>query len=222
MNRVRLRRLSVTAMLCAFAYAAMFVFRFKVSFLTFDFKDAVLSLIGLLYGPFYGLAGALGVALLELLSVSDTGIYGFIMNFLSSGAFVLTVGTIYKYRRTFSGAIVASVLAVVTTTSVMLLANLFITPYYMGVERTAVIDMLPTLLLPFNLCKTAMNSAVMLIIYKPVTQALRRARLIEGAESGYRFGTKTVLLAICSALLAAGCAAVLIYVLGGSVNFFGS
>ena len=46
-----LKKLSVTAMLCALAYICMFVFKFKVGFLTFDLKDAVLTVIAFLYGP---------------------------------------------------------------------------------------------------------------------------------------------------------------------------
>jgi len=57
----------------------------------------------------------------------------------------------------------------------MLLANLFITPYYMGVTVDAVRGMIPTLLLPFNLLKAVCNVGIVLLLYKSMSRALRRA-----------------------------------------------
>ena len=87
-QKTNLKKLSVTAMLCALAYICMFVLKFKVSFLSFDFKDAILTVIAFLYGPLYAVASSFLVAAIEFLSVSDTGVYGFIMNALSSAVFV--------------------------------------------------------------------------------------------------------------------------------------
>ena len=38
--------------------------------------------------------------------------------------------------------------------------------------------MLPTVFLPFNVVKAIMNGALTMVIYKPVSNALRRARLV--------------------------------------------
>ena len=75
------------ALLCALAYICEFVFRIKVSFLTFDAKDAIIAIGALAFGPVSGVAMSLVVALLELVTVSETGFYGFLMNFLSSAVF---------------------------------------------------------------------------------------------------------------------------------------
>lgn len=194
------RKIAVTAMLCAVAYLAIFVFRFKVGFLTFDFKDAIIAIVSLINGPIMGVIGALIVALLEMITVSDTGIYGFIMNFLSTGTFALAVGVIYKYRRSFSGALIAAVTAVFSVTAVMLLANLFITPHFMGTDMSAVVDMLAKTLLPFNLSKALMNASLMLLLYKPLITALRKARLIKTSNKEFKFGFKTVLLVVGAVL----------------------
>jgi len=215
-----LRRLATTAMLSALAYAATLLFHFEVMFLTLDLKDAVIAIASLLYGPLYGFGSALLVALIEFISISDTGAYGLIMNVLSSGAFALTVGAVYKARRKFSGAIAAAGAAVITVTAVMLLANLFITPYYMGVERSAVIQLLPTLLLPFNLSKGILNAAFMLLLYKPVITALRRARLVPRSSGEYRFGLKSVLLIVISFVIVIAAILFILLYLGGSIEFF--
>ena len=215
-----IKKLTVTALFCALAFLMTFVFRFKVGFLTIDFKDAVISVLSLLYGPVYGVISAGVVAFLEMISVSDTGPYGLIMNFISSATFDLACGTVYKFKRTFSGAIISVATAVITVTAVMMIANIFITPFYMGVARSEVIALIPTLLLPFNLAKAIINASSLLLIYKPVTSALKRTGLvISESEKKYELSKKTVYLAIVSAVILALAVAFVIIKLGGSFSF---
>ena len=215
-----IKKLTVTALFCALAFLMTFVFRFKVGFLTFDFKDAVISVLSLLYGPVYGVISACVVAFLELISVSDTGMYGLIMNIISSATFALACGTVYKFKRTFSGAIISVVTAVVTVTAVMMVANIFITPFYMGVGRGDVIALIPTMLLPFNLAKAIINATSLLIIYKPVTSALKRTGLVinDGGKK-FEFSKKTLIMSIVSVIILALAVAFVIFKLGGSFSF---
>ena len=85
------------AMFTALAYVTMLVIHIKVGFLTFDLKDAVTTFCGLFFGPLAALFVAVVVPLIELATVSDTGVYGLIMNILSSVTFSVTVALIYKY-----------------------------------------------------------------------------------------------------------------------------
>ena len=215
-----IKKLTVTALFCALAFLMTFVFRFKVGFLTFDFKDAVISVLSLLYGPVYGVISAGVVAFLEMISVSDTGPYGLIMNFISSATFALACGTVYKFKRTFSGAIISVVTAVVTVTAVMMVANIFITPYYMGVARGEVIALIPTMLLPFNLAKAIINATSLLLIYKPVTSALKRTGLVINDDGKkFEFSKKTLIMSIVSLIILALAVAFVIFKLGGSFSF---
>lgn len=218
---VDIRKMVVVAVLCALAFLCMFVFRIKVGFLTFDAKDAIISIISLLYGPVLGVASALIVALLEFISVSDTGVYGLIMNFISSGTFALVCGLIYKYRRSFSGAIVSVVLAAVSVTAIMMAANLLITPYYMGVSQSQVAGMIPTLLLPFNLVKSVLNAAITMAIYKPFTLALRKTGLLPKAEQQtYRFGGKTLVLTLVALAVIVAAVLIMLLQMDGSFELF--
>ncbi len=220
-NKTNIKKISVTAMLCALAYLCVFLLKFKVSFLTFDFKDAVISIISFLYGPIYGVLSSGLVAFMEFVSVSDTGVYGLIMNFLSSGCFALVCGTVYKFKRTFFGAVAGAVLAAVTVTAVMLIANLFVTPFYMGVSRADVAALIPTLLLPFNLCKCFINAAVTMIIYKPITHGLKKAKLVNRSNADYKiFDTKTIILTVCSVAVIILSILVILFILKGSINFY--
>lgn len=216
------KKLVVSAMFCAIAYVAVFVFRFKVSFLTFDFKDAFIAILSLLYGPVYGVMCSAVVAVLEAVTVSDTAFYGLIMNFLASGSFSLAVGLVYKYRRTFFGAVMAAVTGVFSMLIVMLLANLFITPYYMGQERSVVVELIPTLLLPFNVCKGIMNASIMLLLYKPIVSLLRKTKLIKMSEGEYKVGLRSVLLVVFSVLFIIFAIVIIIVFLDGSYDLFGT
>ncbi len=173
------------AIFAALAYAVMFVFRFNVQFLTFDLKDAVITVAGLLLGPVAALVISLLVAVLEFITVSDTGLYGFVMNFASSAVFSVTAAVVYTYRKRLSGAIVGLAGAAVSMTAVMMLLNLLVTPLYMGVSTEDVAAMIPMLLLPFNLAKALTNAALVIILYKSVSRALRATKLLpgSGAES---------------------------------------
>ncbi len=219
MQKNNVKKITVTALFCALAFLMTFIFRFKVGFLTFDMKDAIISVISLLYGPIYGVASAGVVAVLELLSVSDTGLYGLIMNFLSSATFALACGSVYKYKRSFSGAIIAVAVSVVSVTTVMMVANIFITPYYMGVGTADVLALIPTMLLPFNLCKAIINATSLLIIYKPITNALKKTKLVASSQTGYKFSKKSALLVVVSLLILILAVLFIIFKMGGSFSF---
>lgn len=172
------RRLTLTAVFAALAFATIFVFRFNVTFLTFDLKDTIITISGLMLGPLVSLTVSLLVAVLEFITVGDTGWYGFLMNFASSATFSVVCAVVYRYNKKLSGAIIALVSGVVGLVIVMLTLNLLVTPLYQGVSRSVVVDMIPTLFLPFNAVKGVVNAALVLILYKPVRQALQAAKLM--------------------------------------------
>ena len=214
-----IKRITVIAVLCAIAYLVSFIFPFKVSFLTFDLKDAIIAISALMYGPIAVLVSSVIVPFLEFITTSETGIYGFIMNFLSSAAFSVTAGIIYKYRRSFSGAILSMCASVLAVTAIMLLANLFITPYYMGVERGMVVELIPSLLLPFNLIKSVINASLTLLIYKPITAAFGRMGMIERKTFSKENSLRSILLVLGCLAVAAAAVVVFVLYLGGTVEF---
>ena len=214
-----IKKITVIAVLCAIAYLVSFIFPFKVSFLTFDLKDAIIAISALMYGPIAGLVSSVIVPFLEFITTSETGIYGLIMNFLSSAAFSVTAGIIYKYRRSFSGAILSMCASVLAVTAIMLLANLFITPYYMGVERGMVVELIPSLLLPFNLIKSVINASLTLLIYKPITAAFGRMGMIERKTFSKENSLRSILLMLGCLAVAAVAVVVFVLYLGGTVEF---
>ena len=221
MRKEKLIKSSVTGVFCALAFILTVVLRFKVSFLSFDLKDTIIAVVSLMYGPLYGVASAGIVALLEFLSVSDTGVYGLIMNFASSATFAFVAGIIYKNKRNFRGAILAVGFSVISVVVVMMLANILITPYYMGVTAKTVIGLIPTLLLPFNFCKALINAAATVVIYKPIRNILRKSGIEPNtANLSEKNLKKNIIVCVVALLLIVVTVVVLVNILGGKIEFF--
>ncbi len=216
-TKERTQRLALSAVFCALAFLTVFLPVPKVQFLSFDVKDTVIALGSLLLGPEVAAALSVAVPLLEFITVGTTGVWGLLMDILSSLAFSLTASLIYKYRKTLTGAVLSLSAAVLVQVAVMMLANLFITPLYTGAPRSAVIAMLLPLLLPFNAVKSVFNASLVMALYKPLSEILRRARLLGDEKGkGYRFGGRSVLVLLLSLAVVAATVLILFLVLGGS------
>ena len=222
----KILRMVMVALFCALSYAVTLVFRINVSFLTFDIKDCMITIGGLLFGPLAAVSISAVTALLEAITVGDTGFYGLLMDFVSSASFAVVASLIYRYRRDLIGAVIGLVSAIFCMTAVMLGMNLLIVPLYTpGVSVAVVAKMLPTLILPFNLTKAVMNAALVLILYKPVATALRYARvkLPGGSQSAAPVKGSwktTLLLSLAGVLLIAASLILFVVLLGGSIDWF--
>lgn len=226
-----IKKLVMAALFCALAYVAMFVTSWiKVGFLTFDAKDTFVTIAGLLFGPLYALGISLTVALLELATVGDTGFWGFLMNFLSTAAFSASCALIYKYKKSLRGAVIGLCVGAVSMTAMMMVLNLLVTPIYTGMTRGVIAAMIPKLFLPFNLAKAVMNVAFVLLLYKPISRAMKGLRITHvtplsvnespATESSRRSALlKNLLVALIALLLVAASAAVFILVLDGHFTF---
>lgn len=170
------RKLTTVAMLCAIAYVVMVVGRVPVVlFLKYDPKDVIITLGGLIWGPLTALWVSVIVSVIEMLSVSETGVLGCLMNIISTCSFACTASFIYKKRRTLSGAVIGLFAGSITMVVVMLLWNYLVTPLYMGYPREAVAELLLPAFLPFNLLKAGLNASFTFLLYKPVILALRKS-----------------------------------------------
>ncbi len=206
-NHLHIKKLCVIAMFCALAFILTYL-KLPVSFLSLEIKDSVIVLCTLIFGPLAGLSIAVLVPFLELVSHSSTGVYGLIMNLLSSVTFSMVTGVIYKYKKSFYGAIVSLISGICAVTAVMLLANLLVTPYYMSVSVRDVASLIPKMLLPFNLIKATLNAAIVLLLYKPLSQALKKAKLIESYSGATEEQTKNMTRSILVTVISLGIIAI--------------
>lgn len=179
------KNLTLTAMFCALAFTMTAVIRVPVVlFLKYDPKDIIITLSGFILGPLSAIAVSVISSLIEMVTVSDTGPIGCVMNIISSCSFAFTAALVYKKKKTLSGAAIGLILGCVVMTAVMLLWNYCITPLYMGYPREAVAELLLPAFLPFNLIKSGLNAAFAFLLYKPVVSALRKTRLIPESTNG--------------------------------------
>lgn len=176
----RTKKLVLMALLAAAAFVMVALVRIPaVLFLKYEPKDVIITIGGFLLGPMASLIISAVVSLIEMVTISDTGPIGAIMNLLSTCSFACTAALIYKKKHNIWGAVLGLAVGSVTMIAVMLLWNWLITPLYMaGTSRADVAAMLVPIFLPFNALKAGLNSALILGLYKPLTTALRKARLL--------------------------------------------
>ncbi len=216
---VRLRKTIAAALFSALAYLCVFVIHIKVAgFLTFDFKDAVMAVGALWLGPVAGVLMAAVVAFFEFISVSSTGPYGLLMNFASSASFILPAAILFRCFRKRWSAIVGLVLSVVFMVAVMIPMNLLITPLYSGAPRSAVADMIPGTLLPFNIIKAIMNAALTALLFQPVRRALNGVKILPPDEERRR--VPAWVLPVVAGAVAVAAVLIFFLVLDGKFSLF--
>lgn len=151
-------------------------------FLSFDPKDAIIVIAGFALGPFATVIISFVVAFIEAITISSTGLIGFVMNLISSISFAIIPAFIYQKRRKFKMALLGLGISSIVTISLMLLWNYIVTPIYMEVPRAAVASMLLPVFLPFNMIKCAINVVLVVVLYKPLVKILRKMVLLDPSK----------------------------------------
>ena len=112
------------------------------------------------------------ISVIQGLFISTTGPWGILMHIIATGMLVLVAGSIYRVRHTRGGAILGLVLGTLAMGLVMMPANHFITPVWMGAPVDVVDGLMLVGILPFNLLKAGINSGVTFVVYKLVSRYL--------------------------------------------------
>jgi len=183
--------IAVIAMFTALAYVSVIIAKpipNVAGFLSYEPKDAIIVIAGLLISPLASALISLLVSFIEMITISTTGPYGLIMNVLSTCAFAVPAAWIYHKNRTKKGAVIGLATGVICMVICMLLWNYIITPLYMKVDRSVVAGMMLSVFLPFNLIKGGINAGITLLLYKPIVSALRSAKLVEASPAGNEKG----------------------------------
>ena len=183
MNINKAKRLTTIGMLCALAYVAAAVGRVPlVLFLKYDPKDVIIVIGGLIFGPLTSFTVTIIVSVVQMFTISGTGILGCIMNIISSCSFACTAAFIYKRKHKLFGALLGLFCGWGCQVVVMMLWNYLLAPIYMGYPREVIVELLIPAFLPFNLIKGGLNAAITMLLYKPVVIVLRRSNLIESKQ----------------------------------------
>ena len=163
--------IAVSVVLTALVHFPIFP---AVPFLEYDPADIPVIIAGFAFGPSAGVLITFAAAIIQGLTVSaQSGIYGILMHIIATSFLVVTSSVIYKVNKTKKGAVIALLCGISAMTLSMIPANLYITPYFMGVERSVVKGLL-IYMIAFNLIKAGLNSAITFVIYKKISGILHR------------------------------------------------
>jgi len=178
MNRSeRTTKLTKMAMLAAISVVLVLLIRIPyppAPFLVYDPADIPIFIGAFAFGPMAGLALTFIVSFIQAFVLGGDGLIGFFMHFVATGTFVVVAGYIYKKNKTRKNAVIGLVCGTIIMTVSMMLWNLLITPIFLGVPREAVIAMLGTVILPYNLLKAGINSIVTFLAYKSIAKILHK------------------------------------------------
>lgn len=171
------KKIAVTALFCAVAivlsFIALPIFP-AASFLTYDPSSVAVLFAGLAFGPQVGLA----VAVISWLPhvFTATGPIGALMAILNAAAFVLPAALVYGRKRDRAGSLIGMVVGALLACAVSVLANLALTPLYMGVPLDQVVAMVAPILIPFNLLKGVINVVLGQVLLAPLMGAVEPKR----------------------------------------------
>ncbi len=169
------KQIAVMAMLVALSVVLVTFVHFPLfpaaPFLEYDPADIPILIGGFAYGPVAGIILAVVASVIQGATVSaGSGLYGILMHIIATGTLVLVSCTIYRFIHNRKGAVIGLLCGTVAMGVIMMVANHFITPYFMGAPVEVVDAMLLPVILPFNLIKAGVNSILTFLVYKAVSR----------------------------------------------------
>lgn len=211
----RAKKITLIAAVAAMAIVLTAIIRFPITslpFLKYDPKDVILTTAGFIFGPLVAILAAVIEVVVEMVTFSESGPWGALMNIIATLSFSGIAAAIYHRKRTTKGAVLSLVCAVLSLTVVMALWNLVVTPIYTGFPRAEVIKLMPVII-PFNLIKGGVNAALIILLYKPIKSALAGAGLTEEVHTGKNATWNIIKMVSFVVLLAL--IALIVYMRGG-------
>ncbi len=182
-KRFSAKRLALMAVFVALSFATSFfeipLPLFGASFLKLDFGNVFIVLISFLLGP---LEGVIVCVLKESLRMLSGGtVVGELANMIMTCSFILFPAIVYRYKKGFKTVVFSLCIACLIGTGVSLLANRFITfPLYEAVlEMPAqkAFSIFWIAILIFNLIKTVAISILSLLLYKRLSNFLKKLKI---------------------------------------------
>ena len=178
MKNMSTQKLTKMAMLVAISIVLVYFIHFPifpaVAFLEYDPADIPILIGGFAFGPVAGILLTCITAIIQGVTVSaQSGVYGIIMHIIATSVLVGVASWIYFRKKTKKNAIIGIAVGALAMTIVMIAANLVITPLFMGVERSVVVQLMP-FIAGFNVIKAGINGLVTFLVYKRISGFLHK------------------------------------------------
>lgn len=168
--------------------ALSFSVPFMPSFIKMDFSELPALLASFAIGPSAGVIVCLVKNLVNLIFTTTGGI-GELSNFLLGAAYVLPAGIIYRFKKSRSGALIASTVGSLAMGLLSLPINYFVTyPIYAKMlPITTIVSMYQAILpsvdglltclvvfnMPYTFFKGVLNAIICFVIYKPLSPLIK-------------------------------------------------
>lgn len=177
-KRFSAKRLALIAVFVALSYVvSLFDFPIfpAVPFLKLDFGNVFILLIAFLLGP---MEGVIVCVIKESLRMIGGTVVGELANMMITCSFILVPAIVYQFKKGLKWVVPCLAIACVIATVVALLTNRFINfPLYMGAGAAAVFAESFWFILAFNLVKTVTISILTLLLYKRLSNFLKRWKI---------------------------------------------
>ncbi len=148
-----------------------------VFFLELDFGNVFILLISFLLGPIEGVIVCVLKETIRIMAGSTGGV-GELANMLMTSAYILLPSIVYQYRKGIKTVAATLVGACLIGTAAALLVNRFITfPLFMGEQGAVVFAECFWLIASFNLIKTASIGVLTLLLYKRLSNFLKKIKI---------------------------------------------
>lgn len=167
------RNIAIYALFVALAMALSFL-EFPlipgIAWLKYDPSGIVCLIAGFIFGP---MAAAV-VSVLGFLPHLFMDPWGTLMGVAVALSLSVPAAAVYRRRHTRAGAVLALVTGSLVALAVAIGGNLVITPFYAHMTVAQVAALILPALLPFNVVKFAIHGVVTFLVYKPVSNLVRR------------------------------------------------
>ena len=189
-----IRKIAVTAMLAALA-AVIQLLEIPLpalipEFIKIDFSELPALIASFVVSPLAGIPVCLVKNIIKLSTTSSAGV-GELCNFLLGVAMVVPAGFIYKYKKTRKGAMIACLTGCIISAVLSLFVNYYISypVYYQLLAPEEVVlglyqainpnvksiwEALIIFNVPFTFVKMLIDSIITFVIYKPLSNALKK------------------------------------------------
>lgn len=172
-NRWSTKQLVVMALMCAIALLLSFI-EFPLfpaaSFLKLDFALVPTTVVGFAYGAGPGLVVGLACAVAH---AAITGNWvGCLMSCIVAVVYIVPAAIIYRRMHTMRGGVIGLVVSTVCLVVGIIVANLIIDPVFYGMPFEAVAALVVPAILPFNVIKGVLVSALTLLVYKSISNLI--------------------------------------------------
>ncbi len=172
-NRWSTRQLVTMALMCAIAALFSFIqipILPAASFLTYDPSLMPAMVCGFAFGPAAGFAVGAVAAIIHGLILGEW--VGSLMNICATLFFVVPAALIYAKKHTFAGAIAGLAVGCIVATVGAVAANLTLGVWFWYGSADVIMPLILPAVVPFNLIKTVLNSALTLVVYKAISNLI--------------------------------------------------